>query len=130
MMTALRELITTTPEWFPFMAGYARRPASSRSYDAACARSGMFFVLGGTYALSEGILLAHIGAFLRVSEVLVSAEVIDSRTQVRPHDRIAGAMCLGQGCARKLISAGCGRCRRCWCGNPHRGRTLRCWSCS
>src|SRR6516164_6887326 len=61
-----------------------------------CTRSRVLLILGGANALSKRVLLTHVRAFLCVSVILVSAEMIDFRIEVGPDDDIArDAMRLG-----------------------------------
>src|SRR6516164_10451337 len=109
--------------------------------------SGMLFVLGSADALSLCVLLAHIGAFFGVAEVLVSAEVVNLGVEIGPHDNVGGAVRLGERLAGKLACCGrqpsSGRSRswllgRCGGAGRRRGRRLgggRCrggcgWGCS
>ena len=73
--------------------------------------SRMLFVFGCSNARSCSVLLAHVGAGLRVSVVLVAAEVVDFRTQVRPHHGISGTASLGLSFRRELVGASGSRCR-------------------
>src|ERR1700694_2582461 len=69
----------------------------------------MLFVLGYPNASGRGVLLAHVGAGLRVSVILVAAEMINLGLGVRPHDGIGRTVALGLGFGRKLTRTG-------WCG--------------
>src|SRR3984893_317074 len=72
----------------------------------------MLFVFGCSNSRRCSVLLAHVGAGLRVSVVLVAAEVVVFRTQVRPHNGIRGTASLGLSFRRELVGASGSRCRR------------------
>jgi hypothetical protein len=76
------------------------------------AASGMLFVPRSPDALPNGVLLAHVSAFLCRSVVLVAAEVVNFRGRIRPHHGIDGTAGLGLHFRRELVGAGKSRCRR------------------
>ena len=65
----------------------------------------MLLIFGGANALPERVLLAHVRAFLGVPVVFVSAEVVDFRIEVGPHDDVPHAVRLRQRLSRKLVRA-------------------------
>jgi hypothetical protein len=58
---------------------------------------GMLLILCRTHTRGRRFPLAHVGATLGRAVIFTAAEMVDLRTQIRPHHRVAGTVCFGLG---------------------------------